>query len=94
MPAAYNYYPPAEKYSIHNHWETVHKARAFDNQFYVAAINGAQNEKIKDFMLWGHTMLIDPLGRIVKQAGTKEEVVYQEIGKREYTMFLIIILIF
>lgn len=26
-------------------------------------------------------MLIDPLGRIMKQCGTKEEVIFQEIGK-------------
>lgn len=67
-------------YSLHNYWYIVHQARAFDNQMFLAALSGARNEKIKDFVLFGHTMLIDPQGKIIKEAGTEEEVVYNEIG--------------
>lgn len=88
VPAAYNYMQ-APKYSLHNHWEIVHQARAFDNQMYVAALCCATNEKIKDYVLWGHTMLIDPLGRIVKQAAAKEEVIFQEIGTCEWNIIFL-----
>ncbi|XP_055325892.1 omega-amidase NIT2-like [Sitodiplosis mosellana] len=78
VPAAYDILG-GDKYSLHNYWEIVHKARAFDNQMFVAAISGARNEKVKDYVLYGHTMLIDPQGKILKQAGVNEEIVFQEI---------------
>lgn len=79
VPAAYDVMD-GDKYSLHNYWEIVHKARAFDNQMFVAAISGARNEKIKDYVLYGHTMLLDPQGKILKQAGVYEEIIFQEIG--------------
>ncbi|XP_055300674.1 omega-amidase NIT2-like [Sitodiplosis mosellana] len=78
VPAAYDILS-GDKYSLHNYWEFVHKARAFDNQMFVAAISGARNENVKDYVLYGHTMLIDPQGKILKQAGVNEEIVFQEI---------------
>lgn len=81
VPAAYDILDGG-KYSLHNYWDIVHKARAFDNQMFVAAISGAQNPKIKDYPLYGHTMLIDPQGKVLTEAGTAEEILYKEIGKR------------
>lgn len=79
VPAAYDILG-GDKYSLHYYWEIVHKARAFDNQMFVAAISGARNEKIKDYVLYGHTMLLDPQGRVLKEAGVNEEILYHEIG--------------
>lgn len=79
VPAAYDI-DKKKSVTLDYYWELVHRARAFDNQFYVAAISGARNESIKDYVLYGHTMIIDPFGRILQQAGTKEEIVYQELG--------------
>lgn len=79
VPAAYDILG-GDKYSLHYYWEIVHKARAFDNQMFVAAISGARNEKIKDYVLYGHTMLIDPQGKVLKEAGVNEEILYHEIG--------------
>lgn len=80
VPAAYDT-DKNKSVTLDYYWELVHRARAFDNQFFVAAISGARNENIKDYVLYGHTMIIDPFGRILKQAGTTEEIVYQELGK-------------
>lgn len=48
---------------------------------YVAALCGARNENVKGYVLYGHTMLIDPLGNVLKEAGAEEQIIYDEIGK-------------
>lgn len=83
VPAAYDIIG-GDKYSLHYYWDIVHKARAFDNQMFVAAISGARNEKIKDYVLYGHTMLIDPQGKVLEEAGVNEEILYHEIGKNSF----------
>lgn len=45
------------------HWETLVRARAIENGCYVAAVNQC-GEKY-NFTSWGHTMLVDPWGRII-----------------------------
>lgn len=62
------------------YWELVHRARAADNQLFVAAISPARNENAT-YVVYGHSMVIDPTGKILAQAGTPEEIVFQEIGK-------------
>lgn len=62
------------------YWELVHRARAVDNQFFVAAISPARNENA-NYVVYGHSMIIDPIGRILAQAGTNEEIVFYEIGQ-------------
>lgn len=60
-------------------WELCHRARAIDNQFFVAAISPARNEQVK-YVVYGHSMIIDPVGNILTKAGTTEEIIFQEIG--------------
>lgn len=62
------------------YWELVHRARAIDNQFFVAAISPARNEQA-NYVVYGHSMIIDPIGNILAQANTSEEIVFYEIGK-------------
>lgn len=63
-----------------NFWEPVHRARAIDNQMYVFVLSSARKENV-DFVLYGRTQIINPVGTILKQAGVNEEVVSEEIGK-------------
>lgn len=44
------------------HWEPLLRARAIENSCYVAAVNQCGEKPF--FRAWGHTMLIDPWGRI------------------------------
>lgn len=53
------------------HWELLIKARAVDNQVYVAACCGARDESA-DYVAWGHSMLVDPWGKVLTQAGATE----------------------
>lgn len=62
------------------YWELVHRARAVDNQFFVAAISPARNEQA-NYVVYGYSMIIDPIGNILTQAGTSEEIIFYEIGK-------------
>ena len=46
------------------HWTTLLKARALDNQVYVAGVNVARNDA-QDVVCFGHTQVIDPLGQVL-----------------------------
>lgn len=46
---------------------------------YVFVLSSARKEN-DDFVLYGRTQIINPVGTILKQAGVKEEVVSEEIG--------------
>lgn len=61
------------------YWELVHRARAVDNQFFVAAISPARNPHAA-YVVYGYSMIIDPIGTILAKAGTSEETVCYEIG--------------
>ena len=63
------------------HWHTLLRARAIENQSYVVASGqwGEHNEKIKTF---GHSLVIDPWGEIVVDAGEGEKVVYAELSHK------------
>lgn len=48
------------------HWETLLRARAIENQFWVCAPNqGGQHDERR--RTWGHSMIVDPWGGIVTQ---------------------------
>lgn len=60
-------------------WDLVHRARAVDNQLFVAAISPARNDNAS-YVVYGHSMIIDSNGTILTQAGDSEEIVFYEIG--------------
>ena len=47
------------------HWETLVRARAIENGCYVAAVD--QCGQKYNFTAWGHTMLVDPMGKIIAE---------------------------
>jgi len=60
------------------HWEVLLRARAIENQCYVigAGQGGVHNEKRETF---GHSIIIDPWGRILDMLGTGEGVAVSDI---------------
>jgi omega-amidase len=46
------------------HWELLLRARAVDNQVYVAAISPARSEDSNAYQAWGHSSIIDPWGKV------------------------------
>lgn len=62
------------------HWELLLRARAVDEQVFVAGISPARDETA-DYVAWGHSMLVDPWGKVVQQAEFKEELIIADLGK-------------
>lgn len=71
--------PAAYEEKIGFIWELNQRARALDNQMFVAAISPAKNERA-NYVCYGHSMIVDPRGTILTEAGQSEEVVFAEIG--------------
>lgn len=55
------------------HWETLLKARAIENQIYVVAANRVGQHKKIEYP--GHSMIIDPWGQVIARGNTKEEII-------------------
>ncbi|WP_373481892.1 carbon-nitrogen family hydrolase [Acetobacterium sp.] len=51
------------------HWRVLNQARAIENQIFVVAVNGC-GEAVKDQQNAGNSMIIDPLGKLLADAGT------------------------
>ncbi len=62
------------------HWEILLRARAIENQFWVCAPDqgGWHDERRRT---WGHSMIVDPWGRIVQGAEEGEAVVSGELDR-------------
>jgi len=61
------------------HWHTLLRARAIENQSYVIASAqwGQHNEKLSTF---GHSLVIDPWGEIIVDAGEGEKIVFADFS--------------
>ncbi|KAK7540831.1 carbon-nitrogen hydrolase [Phyllosticta citribraziliensis] len=60
------------------HWELLGRARAVDNQVYVALCSPARDEDA-EYRAWGHSMVLDPQAVVLGQAGVGEETVVVEL---------------
>jgi omega-amidase len=60
------------------HWELLMRSRAVDNQCFVIAVSPARNPE-SSYQAWGHSMLVDPWGRIIAEAGEDEGIIYAEL---------------
>jgi predicted amidohydrolase len=60
------------------HWETIIRARAIDNQAYMIAASPARNKDLS-YHAYGHSMVVDPWGKVIAMAGEGEEIVYATI---------------
>ena len=68
-----------------NHWRVLIQARAIENQAWVIACNEVGLNG--DIMLGGHSMVVNPRGEIVAEAGNDEEVIYAEIDLAQVAEF-------
>jgi omega-amidase len=55
-------------------WELIMRTRAVDNQVYIAAASPARN-LTASYHAWGHSMVVDPWGKILTEADNEEEVI-------------------
>lgn len=69
-------HPAAWPYPRLEHWQVLTKARAIENQMFVAAVNQVGEEDFgKDGKVtyFGNSMLIDPWGKVILQGNDKDE---------------------
>ncbi len=62
------------------HWSLLMRARAVDNQIYVIAASPSRSEFLS-YKAYGHSMIVDPWGKILIETGEKEEIIYADIDK-------------
>eukprot|EP00048_Salpingoeca_helianthica_P006627 m.100834 g.100834 ORF g.100834 m.100834 type:complete len:288 (+) comp14077_c0_seq1:17-880(+) len=60
------------------HWELLQRARALDNQLYVATVSPARDETAS-YIAWGHSSVVDPWGTVVATTEHAEDVVYADL---------------
>ena len=64
--------PAAWPLSRADHWQLLNRARAVENQFFVASCNGCGQSG--PMLAGGHSQLIDPWGAVLSQGGAEEAV--------------------
>jgi predicted amidohydrolase len=64
------------------HWHVLQRARAIENGcFVLAAAQGGRHENGRD--TYGHSLVVDPWGRVIAEGGTEPGVVIAEIDPAE-----------
>ncbi|CAI5757367.1 unnamed protein product [Candida verbasci] len=63
------------------HWHALARARAIDNQIFVILCSPARDvENPKNYQAYGHSLVVDPFGKIIAEAGENdEEIIYAEL---------------
>lgn len=62
------------------HWEISLRMRAVDNQIYMAAAAPARSRELS-YVSYANSMIVDPWGTVVENAGIDENIIYAEIDR-------------
>lgn len=60
--------------------EMILRTRALENQMYVCGMWQARNEKL-DHVCYGHSLVCDAFGRVIKRVGDREEILFHDFGR-------------
>lgn len=60
------------------HWELLQRARAVDNQVFVATVSPARDETAS-YVAWGHSTVVSPWGEVVATTEHDEKIVYTDV---------------
>jgi predicted amidohydrolase len=60
------------------HWKPLIQVRAVDNQVFMVGVSPARDINAS-YVAYGHSMVVDPWGTILKEAGTGETIIYSHI---------------
>jgi predicted amidohydrolase len=81
--AALQVLPAAFPHPRLEHWQTLVRARAIENQCFFIATNQCGSEvpgsALEDIQYFGHSMVVDPWGEILLEAGEDEGIYYAQI---------------
>lgn len=68
------------------HWELLQRARAVDNQMYVAACSPAR-DLTAGYHAWGHSTVVGPGGGVLETMDEKQGIIYADLGNEESSFF-------
>lgn len=68
------------------HWSLLARSRAIDNQIYTLLCSPARNMD-SDYHAYGHSMVVNPRGDVIAEAGEGEEVIYADLDPKEIETF-------
>lgn len=80
VPAAFN------MTSGPNWWEIMFRTRACDNQFYMAGCAPARDVDAS-YVAYGHSIVVDPFGKVLSELDEKPGILYQELDLAETEKF-------
>ncbi|CCF56067.1 hypothetical protein KAFR_0A06320 [Kazachstania africana CBS 2517] len=63
------------------HWHLLAKARAVDNQMYTILCSPARDME-SNYHAYGHSLVCDPKGNIISEAGEGEETIFAELDPK------------
>ena len=61
------------------HWELLTRARALDQQLYVAVCSPARDDNAS-YVAWGHSTIVDPWGKVIAKADHTEQIIYADLN--------------
>ncbi|ODQ80204.1 hypothetical protein BABINDRAFT_161178 [Babjeviella inositovora NRRL Y-12698] len=61
------------------HWHLLARARAIDNEIFVVLCSPARDPDPSVYQAYGHSLVVDPYGKVIAEAGEGEEIVYCEL---------------
>ena len=64
------------------HWKLLFRTRALDNQVFTIGVSPSLDEKA-NYNAYGHSMIVNPWGKIIAEAGYDEELIIAEINLEE-----------
>jgi omega-amidase len=68
------------------HWELLARTQANDNQVFVATISPARDVN-SEWIAWGHSLIVDPWGKVLQSADLAQTIIVQDIGQFVYKTF-------
>lgn len=63
------------------HWHLLAKARAVDNEMFTVLCSPARDVEGGGYQAYGHSLVVDPYGAIVAEAGEGEEILFANLDK-------------
>ncbi|KAK6205427.1 carbon-nitrogen hydrolase [Scheffersomyces amazonensis] len=63
------------------HWHVLARSRAIDNEVYTVLCSPARDVEGGGYQAYGHSLVVDPFGKIIAEAGEGEEILFAELDK-------------
>ncbi|CUM56308.1 unnamed protein product [Debaryomyces tyrocola] len=63
------------------HWHLLAKARAVDNEMFSILCSPARDVGGDGYQAYGHSLVVDPYGAIIAEAGEEEEILFATLDK-------------